>query len=315
MKRRASISVAALVAATAALAQQATYPRTLTLTTAMGTTLEMVLVEGGAFPMGAQSRDRDKRNYDADASSDEGPVHTVSLPSFYIAKYETTNEVWAEVMGGSIDDDTKDFAKGGVKFSDARLFVEQAGVVFSYVPDGATFDLPTEEQWEYAARGGKGQEAHKYAGSDNADDVAVYGGTTEKPGKVGTRRPNSLGLYDMSGNAQEWTKSDYKEYPGGAPVASARYERRVVRGGGADSRRADLLRVSARSYFSTASAMQYHGLRVVLNLPSAPSALPVQPGRDGVAAPRLVVTRHGLAISAQDGKVVDLLGRQVRAAR
>lgn len=315
MKRRASISVAALVAATSALAQQAADPPALTLTTAMGTTIEMVLVEGGEFQMGAQKQSRDKRNYDADASADEGPVHTVRLPSFYIAKYETTNEVWAEVMGGSIDDDTKDSAKGGVKFSDALQFVEQAGFVFSSVPMGATFDLPTEEQWEYAARGGKGQEAHKYAGSDNVADVAVYGGTTEKPGKVGTKSPNSLGLYDMSGNAQEWTKSDYKEYPGGEPVASARYERRVVRGGGVDSRRADLLRVSARAYFSTTSAMQYHGFRVVLNLPSALSALPAQPVREGVASPRLVVTRHGLTICAQDGKTVDLLGRQVRVAR
>lgn len=315
MKKILSIFVAALVAATAAFAQQAAYPPTITLTTAMGTTIEMVLVEGGTFQMGAQKQSRDGRNYDADASSDEGPVHTVYLPSFYIAKYETTNEVWSEVMGGDIDDDTKDFAKGGVKFPDAMRFVEQAADVFSFVPDGAAFDLPTEEQWEYAARGGKEQEAHKYAGSDNVADVAVYGGTTERPGKVGTRSPNSLGLYDMSGNAQEWTKSDYKAYPGGSPVASAPYERRVVRGGGVDSRRADLLRVSARAYFSTTGVMQYHGFRVVLNLPTAPSSLSPLLRRESGAASRLAVTRQGLTISTRDGKTVDLLGRQVVGAR
>lgn len=315
MKKIISALAAAIVATAVVSAQQSTYPQTLTLTTAMGTTLEMVLVEGGSFQMGAQKTNRNGLNYDADASSDESPVHTVTLPSFYIAKYETTNEVWAEVMGGSIDDETKDFAKGGVKFSEAQQFAAQAGSVFSSVPDGATFDLPTEEQWEYAARGGKNQEARKYAGSDNATDVAVYGGTTEKPGKVGTKSPNSLGLYDMSGNAQEWTKSDYKEYPGGQAVTAARYERRVVRGGGVDSRRADLLRVSARAYFSTASAMQYHGLRVVLNLPSMPSALPTPPRQDGVATPRLVMSRQGLTIRSRDGRTLDLLGRQVSAVR
>lgn len=315
MKKRMSFFVAALMATVEAGAQQAAYPQTLTLTTAMGTTLEMVLVEGSSFQMGAQKESRDKVNYDADAAADESPVHTVSLPSFYISKYETTNEVWAEVMGGSIDDDTKDFAKGGVKFSEALQFAAQAGSVFLPIPDGAAFDLPTEEQWEYAARGGLKHEAYKYAGSDNVADVAVYGGTTEKPGKVGTKSPNALGLYDMSGNAQEWTKSDYEEYPGGSAVAPSSYERRVVRGGGVDSRRADLLRVSARAYFSTASAMQYHGFRVVLNLPSAPSALPSRPRQESVAVPRLVMSRQGLTVRTRDGKTMDLLGRQVGVVR
>lgn len=317
MKRLRTLSFAVFgLASCLAGAQSDGYPETLSFfESPIGAELSMIKVDGGTFLMGSQREDASKPNYNPDLSlnySDESPVHSVDVETFYIARFETTRELWADLMGGFVPYDSSDCAQGSVSFKAAMLLVNAANNAFAHkMPKGSFFDLPTEEQWEYAARGGR-DDTFAFAGSNDPDSVAVWGGATEIPGPVASLKPNSLGIFDMSGNAAEWTKSYYSSSYG----ATLDYKFRVIRGGGVHTRpgRKPDLRVSARSRDIERMGMKYYGVRLVLNVPAIenPPTAVGETSAPAYAPPRLVIRGGKLCVIGADGQVFDLGGSRLR---
>lgn len=183
----------------------------------------MVYVSSGTFTMGATSEQG------SDAESDEKPTHSVTLSSYYICKYEVTQALWRAVMGSN-----PSYFKGDnlpverVSWNDCQTFINRLN---SYT--GRNFRLPTEAEWEFAARGGNYSRHYKYSGSNYIGDVAWYGDNSDsRTHPVGTKQPNELGLYDMSGNVYEWCSDWYGSYssysqsnPTGPNGGSCRVER------------------------------------------------------------------------------------------
>ena len=163
---------------------------------------ELAGVEGGGFMMGGtpeQGSDPDKNEY---------PVHKVTLKDFHIMKTEVTQALWKAVMGknpsypGFINDSMPVVS---MNWNDCQVFIDSLNRKLASKLKGKKFSLPTEAQWEYAARGGNKSKGYKYAGSNNIDEVGWHPGNSEDVlHKVAQKRPNELGLYDMSGNAYEW---------------------------------------------------------------------------------------------------------------
>lgn len=247
---------------------------------------ELVFVEGGTFMMGAQANDPSAPNYDSTASSDESPVHEVTLDDYYIGKYEVTQQLWEYVMSysGTVADGTTMSAYAsdvwlgtnpsssyGVGDYYPAYYVSYYDVVNIFIPrlnkmTGKTFRLPTEAEWEYAARGGNKSQGYKYSGSNTVGDVAWYPGhssSTTHP--VGIKQPNELGLYDMSGNVREWCGDQYGTYlltPQINPIgASGMYGNNR---GGDWCLYTNLCRVSARSCFRPDYRSYSHGFRLAL---------------------------------------------------
>ena len=217
----------------------------------------MVHVEGGTFTMGATSEQG------SDAFDGEKPTHRVTLSSFSIGKYEVTQEEWEAVMSNN-----PSRYKGAkrpvenVSWNDCQEFIRKLNAM-----TGKRFRLPTEAEWEYAARGGNRSIGYKYSGSDNLDRVAWNdsnsGSTTHD---VGQKSPNEIGLYDMSGNVCEWCSDRYGDYDSGAqsnPAGPSSGSDRVSRGGnwGIYAR---FCRVSIRYNDSPGSTSYYLGLRLAL---------------------------------------------------
>ena len=194
--------------------------------TIKGVQFKMVRVEGGTFQMGATSEQG------SDAYDDEYPVHSVTLSDYYIGQTQVTQELWEAVMGSnpSYFKDDNQRPVENVSWNYCQEFIEKLNRL-----TGKNFRLPTEAEWEYAARGGNKSKGYKYSGSNDADAVAWYdkniGGKTYP---VATKQSNELGLYDMSGNVWEWCQDWYGKYsshsqsnPKGANTGSIR----VLRGG------------------------------------------------------------------------------------
>ena len=231
---------------------------------AFGLDLLMVAVEGGTFDMGSTI------GLDSDASDDEAPVHQVTLSSYCISKYEITQAQWKAVMGTTIQQQagsSKLYGEGDnypmyyVSWEDAKAFCDKLSQ-----KTGMTYALPTEAQWEFAARGGTKSQGYKYSGSNTVDDVAWYNvngkNTTHT---VGSKAPNELGLYDMSGNVWELCADWYGVYSSieaTNPTGPDRGGDRVCRGGSwySDDFRA---RVSYRDYDKPDSRDSRLGFRVV----------------------------------------------------
>lgn len=220
--------------------------------------IEMVHVESGTFMMGAIDQD-------GDAEDNERPTHEVALSSFNIGKYEVTQELWEAVMG---ENPSYDVFKGAkvpvvdVSWDDCDDFIRELNKL-----TGKNFRLPTEAEWEFAARGGKNGKGYKYAGNDNIEAVAWYDGNSGgHPHPVGQKHPNELGLYDMSGNVLEWCqdwKGDYSSNAQTNPTGPSSGYYRVFRGGNWFLG-ARYCRSSSRSYNGPSSCNYYLGLRLAL---------------------------------------------------
>lgn len=190
-----------------------------------GINIEMVKVEAGTFMMGATSEMQDP--YD-----DEKPVHQVTLTNdYYMGKYEVTQALWKAVMGSNPSAfEGDDLPVEWVSWDDCQEFISKLNSM-----TGRKFRLPTEAEWEYAARGGKKSRGYQYSGSSNISDVAWYQeNSAKKTHPVGTKQANELGIYDMTGNVWEWCQDwhgSYVSLPQTNPTGANSGSKRVVRGG------------------------------------------------------------------------------------
>ena len=185
-------------------------------------------VESGSFTMGCQG------GRDSECDDDEKPAHRVQVRSFEIGKYEVTQELWEAVMG----DNPSRFTGCArcpverVSWDDVRVFLRKLNDL-----TGERYRLPTEAEWEYAARGGRQSRGYQYAGGNDAGTVGWYDENSgQRTHPVGGKRANELGLHDMSGNVYEWVQDCWNDSYRGAPDDGRAWERgdcsrRVVRGG------------------------------------------------------------------------------------
>ena len=205
--------------------------------TVNGVTFNMVVVEGGTFTMGATSEQG------SDASDLEKPAHQVTLSTYLIGQTEVTQELWQAVRGSNPAQHTGNlqYPVERVSWQDCYFFINNLNQLLP----GYIFDFPTEAQWEYAARGGKYSNGYKYSGSNTVGNVAWYSGNSgynagynEPIFPVAKKAPNELGIYDMSGNVDEWVLDRYGPYssspqtnPSGPSATNDQPSYRVVRGG------------------------------------------------------------------------------------
>ncbi|MEF2644124.1 MAG: SUMF1/EgtB/PvdO family nonheme iron enzyme, partial [Paramuribaculum sp.] len=218
--------------------------------------IEMIRVEGGSFSMGSD---------DSDAGSDEKPVHSVSVSSFSIGKYEVTQKLWKAVMGSNPSHFKGDnLPVENVSWDDVQTFIRKLNQ-----KTGKHYRLPTEAEWEFAARGGNRSRGYKYSGSNDIGSVAWYDdNSNRKTHPVGKKSPNELGIYDMSGNVYEWCQDWYdgKYYsssPYSNPKGPSTGSYRVFRGGGWYSC-AGACRVSYRFSYSPDDHYDNLGFRLAL---------------------------------------------------
>ena len=225
---------------------------------ANGVSFTMVAVQGGTFTMGGTYEQT------GDTYEDEEPTHKVTVDDFYIGKMEVTQALWIAVMG-----DNPSFFRNDncpvecVSWNDCQKFIEKLNQL-----TGKKFRLPTEAEWEFAARGGVRSREYKYSGSFDIEKVGWCGQDWDSGTRpVGKKAPNELGLYDMSGNIYEWCSDWFARYrpedqvnPKGAPSG----ENKVLRGGSwfVESRYA---RVSNRSGSEPNARFIHIGLRLAMS--------------------------------------------------
>lgn len=214
----------------------------------------MVYVEGGTFDMGATAEMQFK------AEDNEHPVHRVTLDGYYICRYEVTQALWQHVMGS----DPAYYRSANrpveqVSWRDCQIFIARLNKL-----SGKTFRLPTEAEWEYAARGGRHSRGYTYSGSNDIDEVGWYNGNSEATHPVGSKRPNELGLYDMTGNVFEFCSGWYGSYsaePQANPSGAATGQYHPMRGGSYVCQYYDC-RISCREDVSDTYIHQHFGLRL-----------------------------------------------------
>lgn len=196
-----------------------------------GLVADMVTVQGGIFTMGSTL---------PDAYPDEAPAHQVTVSAFKIGRYEVTQQQWQAVMGENPSDVKADsLPVNNVSWDDCQEFISRLNQL-----TGCRFRLPTEAEWEFAARGGNQSSDYEYAGSNKLADVAWFADNAQglAPHAVGKKAPNELGLFDMSGNVGEWVQDwygDYSSEPQINPQGAAGGAAHVTRGGAIDCTPAD----------------------------------------------------------------------------
>lgn len=216
--------------------------------TVNGVSFKMIAVKGGTFQMGSDD------GYNA--------VHQVTLSDYYIGETEVTQELWNAVMGSN-----PSYFYGNmqrpvetVSWNDCHTFISRLNEL-----TGETFRLPTEAQWEYAARGGYKSKGYTYSGSNAIDDVAWHWYNSDRTTHpVKTKAPNELGIYDMSGNVWEWCSDWYGDYSSAAqtdPTGPATGYYRVGRGGSWDND-ATYCRVAFRGNSTPTNRFSHLGLRL-----------------------------------------------------
>ncbi len=227
--------------------------------TVNGVSFKMVAVEGGTFTMGATAEQG------SDAGNAELPTHQVTLSSYSIGQTEVTQELWQAVMGSN-----PSHYKGNLKRPVEEVSWEDCQIFLTKLKEmtGQNFRLPTEAEWEFAARGGNKSQTYKYAGSNNIDEVAWYAdnsSATTHP--VASKTPNELGLFDMSGNVLEWCQDVYYFYSSEAQTnptgPSLEDIGKVVRGGDYFNN-ATFCRVSFRLSGNKSTSFKNLGLRLAL---------------------------------------------------
>ena len=194
--------------------------------TVNGVRFTMVAVKGGTFTMGATYDDAE-----VDAEVDEEPAHEVTLSDYYIGQTEVTQALWEAVMGSNPSNHKGDnLPVENVSWDDCQVFIQKLNQL-----TGKQFRLPTEAEWEYAARGGRKSQGYKYAGDDYIGSVAWYSGNSGyETHPVATKQANELGIYDMSGNVWEWCSDWFGGYQSSSqrdPQGPSSGSRRVYRGG------------------------------------------------------------------------------------
>ena len=230
-----------------------------------GINFTMQRVEGGSFIMGATLDQTDKDTYT------DKPAHLVFLSPYYIATTEVTVQLWRAVMPKREFLNPNGYSTVPISYVslfDCQEFVRRLDSI-----TGLPFRLPTEAEWEYAARGGAKSKAYRFAGGNEADSVGwTYSCSGEWKHPVGRKLPNELGLYDMTGNVSEWCQDIYGPYtlstqpdPCGADTGSYR----IVRGGSYDECVANS-HLSVRRWHLPETATEYIGFRVALTLPNDP---------------------------------------------
>ena len=202
---------------------------------------------------------------EAAVRDDELPLHEVTLDPFKIGKLEVTQALWEAVMGSvPYGNQGPDYPVGNVSWYDVQAFIRKLNAL-----TGRQFRLPTEAEWEYAARGGKKSHGYPFAGSAYPQGVAQYGYDDMRTRPVARYSPNELGLYDMSGNAWEWCQDRPGPYGSPAqtnptgPDETALGDVRVMRGGSVATA-ADKCRVSNRNEFHASNFRSTIGFRLVL---------------------------------------------------
>ena len=192
--------------------------------------IEMVDVNGGSFVMGCE----------VNCKEDEAPTHEIYLNSFKIGKYELTQAQWAAVMGSNPSDfnGCESCPVENVSWNEVQAFIRKLNS-----KTGKNYRLPTEAEWEYAARGGENSNSYTYSGSNNLDDVAWYNGNSGgKTKPVGRKKSNELGIHDMTGNVTEWCSDWYGPYSyenQNNPTGAYEGRGRVLRGGSWNYKRED----------------------------------------------------------------------------
>lgn len=202
--------------------------------------IPMIFVQGGTFTMGCTFSE-----HGSDCNDDEKPAHAVTVNSFSIGKYPVTQGLWKAITGTTLQQhrnktgaaltnsgESNNYPMFDVSWDDVQAFIAKLNRL-----TGKTYRLPTEAEWEYAARGGNKSRGFRFSGSNNLNDVAWFfenSGNNVHP--VGTKNPNELGIYDMCGNVWEWCSDWYDtNYYGSSPTsnpkgpASGSY--RIYRGG------------------------------------------------------------------------------------
>jgi formylglycine-generating enzyme required for sulfatase activity len=230
----------------------------------------MVLVNGGVFVRGCGPGQDNTL-----CETDEKPAHQVRISDFYMGKYEVTQREWQEIMGDEFAI-RHNVGCGNcpvelVSWDDIQIFLSRLNA-----RTGKVFRLPTEAEWEYAARGGAKSVGYRYSGSNDLNEVAWWTGNTENTRPVGMKKPNELGLYDMSGNVREWCQDwyqfdIYKAYSQSPempfnPKGPDQANRRVIRGGGWGLDSEKDYRVSFRKNQTASVQTSLVGFRLVRDL-------------------------------------------------
>jgi formylglycine-generating enzyme required for sulfatase activity len=220
---------------------------------------DMSFVKGGTFVMGSDT---------PNAEADEKPLHEVTLSDYYIGQTEVTQHLWKKVMS---DDNNPSAVKGNnlpitnITWNEAQVFVQKLSEL-----TGMRFRLPTEAEWEYAARGGQKSKGYTYAGSNDIDEVGWYNGnSSNKTHAVGQKQPNELGIYDMTGNVWEYCSDWHMPYSAQAqtnPIGATTGEKHVLRGGCYHYDSKNCTNTNRHSYYTPDNGGASTSLRIVLEV-------------------------------------------------